>query len=126
KAGLLLLSAFAATGVILGMVGIFGVVSNSVIRRRREMAIRVALGATRQRTVILLTRLALLASLGGILLGSGIVISFARVLSSFLFGITALHTPVYLVNAAIIAMLAVMSTFAPATRLFRFNIHEIL
>ena len=126
NAGLLLLTSFAAIGLVLGMVGIFGVVSNSVVRRRREIAIRMALGATRQGTTILISRFALLASLGGVLVGSGVVITFARVLSSFLIGITALHAPVYLASTAIIVTLTLVASFLPAARLFRLNIQEIL
>jgi len=126
NAGLLLLTSFAAIGLVLGMVGIFGVVSNSVVRRRREIAIRMALGATRQGTTILISRFALLASLGGVLVGSGVVITFARVLSSFLIGITALHAPVYLASTAIIVTLTLVASFLPAASVSVTMIEEIL
>jgi putative ABC transport system permease protein len=126
KASLLLLSSFAATGITLGMIGIYGVVANSVIRRRREIAIRMAVGATVPGTMILLVRLGLAATLGGILIGSAIVMSLTRLLGSFLFGISALNPPLYLLCATVIASLALVASLVPAMRLFRFNIQEIL
>ena len=75
KVSLLLLSAFAATGIILGMIGIYGVVANSVVRRRREIAIRLAVGATSSSTMILIARPGLLAAFSGFLIGSIIVMS---------------------------------------------------
>jgi putative ABC transport system permease protein len=126
KASLLLLSSFAATGIALGMIGIYGVVSNSVIRRRREIAIRMAVGATVPGTMILLVRLGLTATLGGILIGSAVVMSLTRLLGSFLFGISALNPALYLLCATVIASLALVASLVPAMRLFRFNIQEIL
>jgi putative ABC transport system permease protein len=126
KVSLLLLTGFAATGIILGMIGIYGVVANSVIRRRREIAIRMALGATVPGTIILLARLGLLATLGGIVIGSVIVISLTRLLASFLFGITALDLPVYLATATVLAVLALAASLIPAAKLLGFNIQDIL
>ena len=126
KVSLLLLTGFAATGIILGMIGIYGVVANSVIRRRREIGIRMALGATVPGTIILLTRLGLLATLGGMVVGSVIVISLTRLLASFLFGITALDLPVYLATAMVLTVLALAASLVPAAKLLGFNIQDIL
>src|SRR6266700_51370 len=126
KVSLLLLSVFASTGIALGMIGIYGVVANSVIRRRREIAIRMAVGATVFRTIVLITRLGLLSALGGILIGSAVVMSLTRLLASFLFGISTLSPGIYLLSAFLIIGLAVIASLLPARKLFRFNIQEIL
>ena len=126
KVSLLLLSGFAATGIGLGMIGIYGVVANSVIRRRREIAVRMAVGATIPRTIMLITRLGLAATVAGILIGSGIVLGLTRLLTSFLFGIGALNPGIYVFTAVIIIGLAVIASLIPAMRLFQFNIQEIL
>jgi ABC-type antimicrobial peptide transport system permease subunit len=126
KVSLLLLSAFAATGITLGMIGIYGIVANSVIRRRREIAVRMAVGATVFNTIAHITRLGLLAALSGIIVGSLIVMSLTRVLASFLFGISALRPEIYLLSALTIIGLAVVASLIPAVRLFRLNIQEIL
>lgn len=126
KVGLLLLSAFAGIGIVLGMIGIYGVVANATTQRRREIAIRMALGATRSGTMALITRPGLLATLAGIAIGFGIVISLTRILASMLYGVSALDPTIYALSALILIVLAVVASIIPAVRLFRFNIQEIL
>lgn len=126
KLSLLLFSIFASIAVLLGMIGIYGVVANSVIQRRREIAIRMAVGATPKGAIFLVTRLGLLATLAGVLLGSAIVVSLTRVLASFLFGITALDPKIYALTGVVLILLAVVAGIIPAIRLLRFNIQEIL
>jgi putative ABC transport system permease protein len=126
KVGLLLLSTFALIGIVLGLIGIYGVVATSVTQRRREIAIRMALGATPSRTVVLVTRLGLLATLGGIVIGSVIVMSLTRLLASLLFGISTVDPSIYGISALSILVLALVASMVPAMRLFRFNIQTIL
>jgi putative ABC transport system permease protein len=126
KVSLFLLTGFAATGIVLGMFGIYGVVSNVVIGRRREIAIRMALGATARGAMVLVTRLGLVSTVGGIAAGSALVIGLTRLISSFLFGVTALDPAVYFLSAAILMVLALIASLLPAMRLLRFNIQDIL
>lgn len=126
KAGLVLLSCLAFIGVVLGLVGIFGVVANAVVRRRREIAIRLAMGATRRGAVVLMIKAVLVAVFAGLLAGGLIVMSFTRVLSSFLFGISAIHLPVYLASGAVIVMSALIASIVPAARLFSLDIQNTL
>lgn len=126
KLGLLLLSSFAAIGIVLGMIGIYGVVANAVNRRRREIAIRMAVGATPLSTILLVTRLGLLATLAGIAIGSAIVMSLARVLASVLFGVSALNPTTYVLSALILVILSIIASVVPSARLSRLNIQEIL
>lgn len=126
KAGLILLGCLAVTGLMLGLVGIFGVVANAVVHRRREIAIRMALGATRRDAVVLIIKAVLVAVFAGLLAGGLIVVSFTRLLSSFLFGISAVHLPVYLMSAVTIVVLALTATIMPAARLFSLDIQKTL
>lgn len=126
KVGLWLLSSFAAIGIILGIIGIYGVVANTVTQRRREIAIRMALGATPSRTIVLITRVGLLSTLAGIAIGLAIVISLSRLLASVLFGVSALDPTTYVVTTTVVLMLAILAGVIPAMRLLRFNIQEIL
>lgn len=126
KLGLILLSSFATIGIVLGMIGIYGVVANAVTQRRREIAIRMALGATHSGTMIVITRMGLLATLAGICIGAAIVMSLARVLASLLYGVTALDPMTYAVSALVLILLALVASVIPGARLFRFNIQEIL
>jgi len=126
QVGLLLLSAFAGIAIVLGLIGIYAVVANSVTQRRREVAIRIALGAMPIQTMILITRLGLFATLAGIVIGSAIVMSLSRLLASLLYGVTALDPVVYIVSALLLVVLAIIASLVPAMRLLRFNIQEIL
>lgn len=126
QVGLLLLSAFAGIAIVLGVIGIYAVVANSVTQRRREVAIRIALGAMPIQTMILITRLGLFTTLAGIVMGSAIVMSLSRLLASLLYGVTALDPVVYIVSAILLILLAIIASLVPAMRLLRFNIQEIL
>ena len=126
KVSVLLWGCFAAIGILLGLVGIYGVVSNSVVRMRREIAIRMALGASIRSAIILVTKLGLLSTLGGILIGSAIVLSFTKVLSRYLFGVGSLDLPIYLFSAFLIIALALIASLIPAHRLLRLNPQDVL
>jgi putative ABC transport system permease protein len=126
QVSLLLLTTFAGIGIFSAIFGIYGVVANAVTQRRREIGIRMALGATPARTAILVSRPGLLATAGGILIGSAIVISLSRVLSSMLYGVTALDPTVYILSATLVILLAIAASVIPVIRLFRLNIQQIL
>lgn len=122
----LLLVSFAIIGLSLGMVGIYGVVSNSVVRRRREIAIRMALGASIRNAVLLVIKGELLAALTGMALGAIIVVCLTSVLSSFLFGVKTLDPQVFLLSAVAIVVLVSIASLVPAANLLRFTPQEIL
>jgi putative ABC transport system permease protein len=126
KISVLLLGSFAAIGILLGMIGIYGVVSNSVVRMRREIAIRMALGATVRSAIILVTKLGLIGAAAGILIGSAVVLSLTRILSAYLFGVASFDLPIYLFSAGVIFMLALIACLVPAQSLLRLNPQEVL
>lgn len=126
KVALLLLSSFAVIGITLGMIGIYGVVSNSVAGRRREIAIRMALGASVGDSIVLVTKLGLVATLVGILSGAVLVICLTRVFSAFLFGVKPLDPAIYLFSAIGIAVLALVASLVPAAALLRLNPQDVL
>jgi putative ABC transport system permease protein len=126
KVSLFLLSAFAAITVLLGAIGIYGTVASSVIQRRRDIAIRMAVGATPSRIILLVTRFGLLMTLAGIAVGSAVIAGMTRLLASLLFGISPLDPITYAASAIIIIFSAAIASIIPAMRLFRFNIQEIL
>src|SRR3989454_4909200 len=126
EVSVLLLGSFAGIGITLCMIGIYGVVSNSVVRMRRELAIRMALGASVRNEIVLVIKVGLLGALGGILIGSAIVLSLTRVLSAFLFGVTPLDFSLYLVSAALIIVLALIACLVPAQSVLRLNPQDVL
>jgi predicted permease len=126
KVSLMALGGLAAIAILLAILGIYGVVANSVVRRRREIAIRLALGASRRKMVLILMRMGLGGTLAGIFLGFALVASLTRVVSSFLFGIKPLDSAVYLVSAGVILVLELISCLTPARSVFHLNPQDIL
>ena len=113
---LILFVCFATLALFLAALGIYGVMSFSVAQRAHEIALRMALGATRNRVVTLVVRDGvILASIGtGIgLLGAYFV---GRTMQSMLFGVGALDLSAFLSVAAVLLAAAVLACFLPARR----------
>ncbi len=112
----LLLAAFAVLALVLAGIGVYGVMSYAVAQRRREMGLRMALGARPADVVALVVRRgALLAALGlaaGLLVGS----AATRALEGMLFGVAATDPAVFAGIAALLAAIALLATYLPARR----------
>jgi putative ABC transport system permease protein len=111
-----LLAAFALTALLLAAVGLFGLISYSVAQRRREIGIRVALGAkpaTLIRTVMREGLTLCAAGLAAGLLGSMLA---SRVLASFLFGVGAADPLTFGAVATLLVGVAALATYIPARR----------
>lgn len=80
-------STFAGLAVVLAFIGIFSMLAYSVARRTREIGIRMALGASRDRVVRSVVRESLLVTLAGIAIGIPLALYAARFASSLLFGL---------------------------------------
>jgi putative ABC transport system permease protein len=113
---LVLLGAFAATTLVLALVGVYGVVSYSVAQRTREMGIRMALGAERRNVMGLVLRHGVTITAAGV--GAGVVASLVatRLVSGMLYGVSARDPLALLLSAAVLAAAAVMATIIPARR----------
>lgn len=107
---------FGFLAALLAMVGLYGVISYMVARRRSEIGIRVALGANRKQVLGMVMREA--ARLLVIGLGIGILLSLiaGRSAESLLFGLKP-HDPLTLLGSiALLAGIAALASFAPARR----------
>jgi putative ABC transport system permease protein len=116
-----LLSLLGALALALGVVGVYGVVSHFVVRRRRDWGVRIALGMRPARVVrqIVGRGVALVGS--GIALGLIGFVVLARVLASFLYGVEAAD-PLALLGAATILLGAgLLAAFVPARRASRID-----
>ena len=111
-----LITAFAAGALLLAVLGIYAVIAFSVSQRTQEIAIRMALGAQRggiaQLVLVSGAKLAVLGCIIGVL-GS---LAVARVISSFLFGVSATDPLVYSVGVLIMMLLALVASALPAVR----------
>ena len=108
--------AFAAIGLILASLGIYGVVSYSVEQRRGEMGIRMALGATSSNLRGLVVRQGLAPVVIGLAAGLAIALALGRILRSLLFEVN-LTDPMTLVAVAIVLIaVAALACYVPAQR----------
>lgn len=111
-----LLSTFAATGLALGAVGIYGIVAFGVTRRRREIGIRMALGADRHAVVRLMLRESAGYAVAGIAGGTLLAMASSRLLKGLLFETPATDPATYGGLAAAVAALVIVASYGPARR----------
>jgi predicted permease len=117
-----LLTAFAGTALTLATVGVFGVISYEVTRRRHEMGIRMALGARPRDVLRLILRNGLLMTSIGLVIGLGSSLALARWLSEF--GLTEVKPtdPATLaVVSLLLAIVAMLACYIPARSATRVN-----
>jgi predicted permease len=111
-----LLAAFAAVALALAALGIYGVTSFAVAQRTREIGIRVALGADRQRVLGLVLRQSAIVGGIGLLLGLTAALASTRVLRTMLFDVTPSDPRTYMAIAIVPAVVLLVASLVPARR----------
>ena len=114
-----LLFFFAASALVLVAVGVYGLYAGEVSRRRREIGVRMALGATRRDVVQSLLSRALLRSVIGASVGGVGGIFGARVLDSVLYGIRSTDAMSYGASVVVVVFVAIGATLLPALQAAR-------
>jgi ABC-type antimicrobial peptide transport system permease subunit len=116
-----LLAIFAGLALLLAAVGLYGVLAYTALRRVREIAVRLALGARRGhiRGLVLGQGLRLFGV--GIAVGALAVAACAGVIRSFLFGVSPLDPQTYLVVGGILSFVTILAAWIPARRACRVN-----
>jgi predicted permease len=116
RLSMFLLTAFAAFALVLAAIGIYGVIAYWVDRRTREIGIRMALGADRQRILGLIGREFL--AIVGIGLVTGLVgaLGLTRVMSGLLFGVSATDITTFALIPILLGVVAIAATYVPARR----------
>jgi putative ABC transport system permease protein len=110
---------FGALAALIAMVGLYGVMSYSVMRRRNEIGIRMALGADRREVVRMVMREAATLLAVGLLVGVVTALAAGRTAGAMLFGLQP-HDPATLVTAAAaLAAIALGASYIPALRASR-------
>jgi predicted permease len=115
----IIFGAFALLAVGLAMLGLGGVVAHSVAERRREIGIRLALGASPATVRRLVLRRALMLSSLGCVLGLAAAAALGRFLASQLYDVTALDPATWLGAALILLTLSLLVSDGPARRAAR-------
>ena len=117
----LLVSSFAALGLILASLGIYGVISYSVTQQTQEIGIRMALGATAPRVQIGVMARALRLTVFGIALGAVASLGAARWIEALLFGTTPNDPKTFAAIVLLLAAVALLAGYIPARRASRID-----
>lgn len=116
-----LLVGLAAASVLLAALGIHGLIATSVSERAREMAIRIALGASTAHAIRTLVLPGVTLALIGTAIGTIAAVAFARALRSVIWGVTATDPLTFAVVAGILLTVATLASIIPALRLLRID-----
>lgn len=123
---MMMLAAFAAVALLLALAGVYGVLSYTVARRRSEIGVRLALGATRVGVFGLVVRQGMVP----VAVGLGFGVAGARALSGLmtglLFGVTPADVTTYASVAAVLTLTAVLSCLVPARSAVALNVVSAL
>ncbi|HEX5475826.1 MAG TPA: ABC transporter permease [Vicinamibacterales bacterium] len=111
---LMLMSAFSVIALILTAAGIFGLLAQMVAQRRREIGIRMALGARPAQVLRLIASRGLALTLAGAVIGVGVALMLAPVLQSQLFEITPTDPVSYASVVALLGIVAFVACWLPA------------
>jgi predicted permease len=111
-----LLSVFAGAATLLAMIGLYGVISYSVIQRTKEIGIRRALGAPQGNIISLVARQVLLLALSGITIGIGGAFALTRLMQDLLFQVSATDPVTFVGIAALFLLVAFAASYIPARR----------
>ncbi|MGC1869679.1 MAG: ABC transporter permease [Acidobacteriaceae bacterium] len=122
----MLLGVLAGLALLLSAIGVYGLIANLVVQRKREIGIRLALGSSIRAAMLEIGRSGVLATFLG--LGVGLSASFLvlRAMKGFIYGI-GMYDPATLIGTAfVLAIVAVAATFLPARRISRIDPTTIL
>lgn len=118
---MLLVGFFAVTGLLLAVIGLYGVISFFVVQRTQEIGIRMAVGASRSDILRLVLGSALRLIVPGVFLGLVLAFALSRVLSSLLFNV-APHDPVTFAGATgFLILVAIFAALIPGSTATRVN-----
>jgi predicted permease len=112
----LLLALFAMTATLIATCGIYGLMAYAVTQRRREIGVRMALGAKRRDVLHLVLARALRIVVAGLIVGLAVAVGVTRVLQTFLFGVTPTDPIAFAVVTLLLLAVGLMAAWLPARR----------
>jgi putative ABC transport system permease protein len=111
-----LMISFAAIGLVLTSTGLYGVLSYAVVKRTREIGIRIALGASRSDVLSMVVRQAAVWVGAGLIIGIAGSIAARRIIGRVLFGINGGNLLLLVSAVSVMAATAWLSAYLPARR----------
>jgi putative ABC transport system permease protein len=112
---------FAGAALVLSSIGIYGVIAYGVTQRRREIAIRIALGAQPSAVVTRIVGSGFMLVLIGIAVGSSAAVTFARAIESVLFDVAPADVTTIVASALVLGGIGVIAALLPALRASRLS-----
>jgi ABC-type antimicrobial peptide transport system permease subunit len=116
RLSLLLLCIFAVAALVLAAIGIYGVISYSVSQRTQEIGIRMALGAQQKDIIKLVLAQAMMILAVGVAVGLVVALYLTRLMSSLLWGISALDATTFVVAPLILISVALVASYLPSLK----------
>ena len=116
-----LLGLFAMSAMLIATCGIYGLMAYAVTQRRREIGVRMALGAERRDVFRLVLTRALRIVMAGLIIGLAGAVGVTRVLQRFLFGVTPTDPIVFAIVTLLLATVGLMAAWVPARRASRID-----
>jgi putative ABC transport system permease protein len=111
-----LVGQFSTLAFVVSIIGIYGVLSYAVAQRKRELGIRLALGASKEDVVRLLLRQGLSMTFMGVVTGLIVSAVLTRVLKSMLFQISSLDLLTFALATFLFLLIAILACYLPARR----------
>ena len=121
RAGTLLIALFGTLALVLVAAGVYSVITQAVVQRELELAIRSALGAGPAQVIALTMRTALQPAVAGVAMGAFGAVGMTRMLSSVLFGVSGLDVATWAGAGAVILTACVAAGYLPARRAARID-----
>ncbi|MGE5323633.1 MAG: ADOP family duplicated permease [Actinomycetota bacterium] len=109
-------TAFAGLGMLLGMVGIYGIVSHSVVQRTREIGIRIAMGAERSDVLRMVLRDSSYLILLGLTIGIAGAMAITRLMGSILHGVQPNDAATFIVVSILVGSAGILASMVPSRR----------
>ncbi len=113
---LVMLGIAGGMALVLGILGIYGVISYTVSQRRREFGIRLALGAHPGNVLKMVLRQGAKMALVGVVIGLGGAFALTRLMTSLLFGVAASDPVTFVAVAVLLILVALLACYLPARR----------
>jgi len=107
---------FAALALLLAVVGLYGVLSYTVVQRRHEIGVRMALGAQSRNVVFLVLKQGLRLTILGVAIGLAGAFGLTRLLERLLFGVSATDPLTFILIALLLTLVALLACWIPARR----------
>jgi len=118
---LVMLGIAGAMALVLGIIGIYGVISYTVSQRQREIGIRLALGAQGEDVLQMVLRQGARLALVGVVIGVGVALGLTPLMRSLLFGVTAQDPQTFAAVAVLLIFVALLACYIPARRATRID-----